>query len=91
MAMRRCHCTTNELTTTSLSVAQCVCFLVIACACSAPKLLSMDANRISRQSCLAWTVYVVLDIYANFRRSVLLLLLLVRIGHGVLVADCAWT
>lgn len=29
----------------------------------------MDANKISRQSCLAWTVYVILDIYANFLRS----------------------
>ncbi|DAZ95348.1 TPA: hypothetical protein N0F65_002533 [Lagenidium giganteum] len=31
----------------------------------APKLLNIDADKISRQSCLAWTLYVGLDIYAN--------------------------
>lgn len=39
---------------------------------SAPKLLNFDANRVSRQSCLAWTLYVVLDIYANYLRCVML-------------------
>lgn len=34
----------------------------------APKLLTIDADRFSRQSCIAWTMYVVLDIYANYLR-----------------------
>ncbi|OQS01321.1 hypothetical protein ACHHYP_01349 [Achlya hypogyna] len=34
----------------------------------APKLLNVDAMRYCRQSCMAWTVYVVLDLYANNRR-----------------------
>ncbi|UIZ23021.1 hypothetical protein KXD40_003598 [Peronospora effusa] len=35
---------------------------------SAPKLLTVDAMNISRQSCRAWGVYILLDIYANALR-----------------------
>ncbi|CAI5732740.1 unnamed protein product [Peronospora farinosa] len=34
----------------------------------APKLLTVDAMNISRQSCRAWGVYILLDIYANALR-----------------------
>lgn len=36
----------------------------------APKLLNVDAMNISRQSCRAWGVYILLDIYANALRCV---------------------
>ncbi|TYZ58977.1 hypothetical protein PybrP1_011761 [[Pythium] brassicae (nom. inval.)] len=42
----------------------CVCL----CGNSEKDLLKIDADKISRQSCVAWTVYVVLDIYANYLR-----------------------
>ncbi|EQC39128.1 hypothetical protein SDRG_03336 [Saprolegnia diclina VS20] len=34
----------------------------------APKWFNVDAMRAMRQSCMAWTVYVVLDMYANHLR-----------------------
>lgn len=49
---------------------------------SAPMLLNIDADKISRQSCVAWTVYVVLDIYANYLRCVCLVGCLFR---------CCWS
>ncbi|CCI41332.1 unnamed protein product [Albugo candida] len=34
----------------------------------APKLIQIDAGKISRQSCIAWLMYIILDMYANQRR-----------------------
>ncbi|CEG50509.1 hypothetical protein PHYSODRAFT_561237 [Plasmopara halstedii] len=31
----------------------------------APKLLDIDAMKVSRQSCQAWGIYIILDVYAN--------------------------
>jgi hypothetical protein len=38
--------------------------------CSAPKLLNIDAMKFSRQSCQAWGIYILLDVYANTLRYV---------------------
>ena len=38
--------------------------------CRAPKLVHVDAMHVSRLSCRAWGVYILLDMYANALRYV---------------------